>query len=93
MSIKLGDKGRDKVTGYTGIVTSITEWLNGCKRVSLQSQELQAGKPVDSLFVDIEQVEYVDEGLNKPLETYSSQATKAPGGPRPDPQRSKDPTL
>jgi hypothetical protein len=74
--IKLGDLGKDKVSGYKGICISITEWLNGCRRVSLQSRELKDGKPIDFFSFDIEQVEVVKaDAMNMLTHT---------GGPMPD---------
>ncbi len=40
-SIKLGDRVKDKVTGYTGIVTGITTWLNGCARMGIQAETVK----------------------------------------------------
>lgn len=34
--IKLGQEVRDRVTGYQGIVVSVTDFLNGCKRMGIQ---------------------------------------------------------
>jgi hypothetical protein len=34
--IKLGDTAKDLVTGYTGTVVGITEFLTGCRRITLQ---------------------------------------------------------
>ena len=38
--IELGDKARDTITGYTGIVIAKTLWLHGCTRLSLQCDKL-----------------------------------------------------
>ena len=74
----IGKVVRDKVTGYQGIVTGRTTWLNGCARVIVQSQKLHEGKPVDSQWFDQPQVEIVDvKGLKR-------QSVKT-GGPKPDP--------
>lgn len=44
--IQLGDIARDTVTGYQGTVIARTEWLNGCWRLTLQSNTLdKEGKP------------------------------------------------
>jgi hypothetical protein len=53
--IKLGDYVEDTITGYEGIVTGITHWLNGCARVGIQSKENRSnetGLPVDIYWVD-----------------------------------------
>ena len=78
MNIQLGDKARDSITGYTGIVIARTEWLNGCWRITIQAQELKDGKPVDNQTFDAEQVEVVD-AKHKP------EPARRTGGPFPDP--------
>lgn len=35
--IALGSEVKDKVTGYRGIVTGCTQWLNGCNRYQVQA--------------------------------------------------------
>ena len=34
--ITLGDEAKDTVTGFTGVVVSRTDYLNGCTRICLQ---------------------------------------------------------
>lgn len=76
---KLGDRAKDTVTGYTGIVVAKTEWLNGCIRVSIQSEKLKEGKPLDTEGFDIEQVEVIEKGVHP---------VKPPRhGPMPEPKR------
>lgn len=58
--VKLGDLVKDTVTGYEGIVTSRTEFLNKCVRIGVQAQKLHEGRPVESQMFDIEQVELVE---------------------------------
>jgi hypothetical protein len=86
--IQLGCTAKDKITGFTGVVTAKTQWLNGCVRVSLQPRELKDGKPIDSQTFDVEQVEVVDANH------YAEPAPpmRAVGGPKPEPTRNADPT-
>ena len=96
--IKVGDRVKDIVTGYTGIAVARTEWLNGCIRFTVQSNEYHDSKPVDSLCVDEPQLVIVEKGVTKRLgdeciePPTSSQEATAPGGPAPTPERHKDPT-
>lgn len=51
--VKLGDRVKDNVTGYEGICTSITKFLNGCRRIGIQGSGLdQNNLPVDAYVVD-----------------------------------------
>jgi len=33
--LTLGCRARDTITGFEGVVTSITRWLNGCDRIGI----------------------------------------------------------
>ena len=83
IDIHLGDEAKDSVTGYRGIVTCKSVYLNGCVRVGLQSQELREGKPIDSYYFDIEQVVLIER--SKVLMSDRS------GGPEQAPKRAADP--
>ena len=74
---ELGVHVRDRVTGYKGIVIGRTEWLYGCRRYTVQSQEMKDGKPVDSMSFDEDALEVLD------AKTEHSKAHKpaATGGP------------
>ena len=77
--VKLGDVACDTITGFEGVVTGRTEWLNGCRRWLIQPRALHEGKPIEPAWFDEDQVEKV-----------SAQAiveTKKTGGPRNDPKR------
>lgn len=50
--MKLGDKVTDSITGFTGIVVAITDWIHGCIRVTVQAQQLEDGKPVPTQCFD-----------------------------------------
>jgi len=70
--IKLGDKVKDKITGFSGIVIGRTNWLNGCITIGVQSAEMKDGRPVDSVWFDEQRVD--------------STSTATTGGPMPTPQ-------
>lgn len=82
--INLGDEAKDTITGFTGIVIAITEWLNGCQRLSIQPKELREGKPIDNHVFDVEQLEFV-QSLRKP------EPVRRTGGDRPAVARAADP--
>lgn len=66
MTIKLGDKARDTITGLIGTVVSRHEYLNGCVRLSLQPHEVKDGKPVESSAFDIETLEQLESAEDAP---------------------------
>lgn len=75
-TIELGDIAKDKITGFSGVVTCITTWLNGCIRMNLQPETLKDGKPGDQETFDIQQLELVKKRKIDP-------PTTRPGGPKP----------
>ena len=78
--IKLGDRVRDTITGFEGTVTSITRWLNGCDRVSIQPTSLDdKGQPKDANVFDVLQLEVVEKKGHK--------TTPRTGGPREEEKR------
>jgi len=81
--IKLGDKARDSISGFSGTVVAITEWLNGCRRLTLSPTRLKEdGNLLSTETFDAEQVELVKPEKTKPV-------TKT-GGPKPAATRNTD---
>ena len=70
MKIKLGDKVRDKVSGYEGIATSRTEYLNGCFQIEITPRIKKGVIPketeVQGLSLDEQQLEKIGNGINTP---------------------------
>jgi len=62
----LGDQVKCKVTGYTGVVTSITQFINGCTRLALQAKVGKDSKVPDAIYVDEPQAEMVKKKYVKP---------------------------
>lgn len=73
--IELGDKVKDIITGFEGIVVAKTEWLNGCVRCNIQPQKLKDGKMLDTETIDEQQLRIVKKANRKLKER--------PGGNRP----------
>ena len=70
--ITLGEKVKDKFTGFKGIAMAKTEYLFGCNRIGVQPIELdkETGEPKEWVWFDEQHL--MDEKIKKP------------GGPRPD---------
>lgn len=54
--IKLGDKVKDTITDYEGTVIAKIIYLNGCVRYEVKAKGLKDGKPIDSEWIDEEQL-------------------------------------
>lgn len=63
----LGINARDRVTGQEGILDMRAQYLNGCVRYSLQPKisPQDPTKRPDSYWIDEQQLELVDQGLNQ----------------------------
>ena len=84
--IKLGNKVRDNITGFTGIAVGRTEWLFGCSRIGIQATELKDGKPVETEWIDEQRVEVIED-LPRVI---SADSAATSGGPQRDPSRRAD---
>jgi len=74
---KLGSKLKSKVTGFVGIATSKTEYLNGCVRYGLTPRVDKDGKIQDIEFVDIQELEEIEK------KAVMVNARPTDGGPNP----------
>lgn len=82
-TIRLGYKVRDRLTGFEGVVIARTEWIYGCVRITVQSEELNNDEmPSEPYVLDEPQLEELEptdlavQGINEP--------EKKRAGPRPD---------
>ncbi len=83
--LRLGQKVRDSITGYTGIAIGRTEWLYGCVRFTVQADALHDGKPIDSMCFDEEQLVLVEDAPQKTERTTNGPAPSV--SQRPSPSR------
>jgi len=89
--IRLGDEAKDTITGFTGIVIAMTNWLNGCQRIVIQPQGLHNGIPIEHQAFDVEQVAVVVPIRAIPVLERTLEPAGT-GGPKPTPTRHSDPT-
>lgn len=62
-TIKLGSKVEDLVSGFQGIATAKIEYINGCQQICIAGKSID-NKPGENLYVDIQQIKIIDEGIN-----------------------------
>ncbi len=76
--MKLGDRVRHKIHGFTGILTGRTEYLSGCVRIVVTSEKLDKdGEPPEGLWFD--------EDLVVLVKANGEKKRKPSGGPVPPP--------
>jgi hypothetical protein len=84
MKINLGDKCKDNVTGFEGIVTVRSEYISGCTRVGLQPPVGSDGK--------IPEAQYFDEPMLTLVQSAACAAMPSDrGGPRDVPRQHSAP--
>ncbi|MNG03272.1 hypothetical protein D3C84_863440 [compost metagenome] len=79
--IKLGQIGKDKVTGFTGTITGRAQYLTGCDQYTLVPQ-VKDGKLESAQWFDEGRIEVIGPGI-----TAASVAGPKPGGPQRDAPR------
>lgn len=86
MSVELGDKVKDSITGFVGIAVAVTKWIHGCDRIAVQPQGVKEdGQPYEACNFDVLQLVVVEKAVVKPSNASSEPVrTKATGGPRND---------
>ena len=50
--IELGQKVKDNITGFEGLVVARIEYLNGCIQFQVQPSKLKDGKPLEAEWID-----------------------------------------
>ena len=87
IEIELGMEVKDAVTGFKGIATAMTQFLNGCERVSVDPPVDKKGEHVEGRWFDIQQLVILKK-TTPARKLYL--AAIATGGPRPDATRRAD---
>ena len=62
MSVRLGNRAKDSITGFEGIVTARSEYLYGCVRVLIEPRSLTGeGKPIEGAWFDEQRISLESE--------------------------------
>jgi len=65
VKIKLGDKVIDKITGYVGVVVSISTFLNGCVQYGVQGKVNKENNIPEPVGIDEQSLELVKSKKKK----------------------------
>lgn len=75
--MKLGDKVRDKLTGFEGIITGQAQYITGCNQALVKPQGLKEdGAMREAEWMDEQRLEVVQAGA------FSLDNGRTPGGPQ-----------
>lgn len=80
--IKFGNKVKDLVTGFEGIVTGEVTYMNGCHKWAIDGKVVNGS--VECIWVDKQQVVKLDNGITPQL---PAKGEDVPGGPMRTPPR------
>lgn len=63
---KFGKKGKDKITGFEGIIIGKIDYLFGCRQYGIAPQNFdkEKGKRADTEWFDEGRIEIVGEGIS-----------------------------
>lgn len=75
----LGKKAKDKITGFTGIITSKINYITGCDQYGLTPAVSKEGKIGDSQWFDENRIKIIGKGVS-----IASVRGKINGGPNRD---------
>lgn len=81
--INLGDRVKDRITGFEGIAIANTRWLRQCDRFLVQPETLHEGKPIEAVSFDEPDLVLVEKSVVPQTITEEVRT----GGPRPEPRR------
>ena len=66
--IGLGDRVKDPVSGFNGIITCVSEFLHGYIRIGVAPEGLdKEGKPKEDRYFDQSQLVLIKAGVHKPM--------------------------
>jgi len=93
--MKLGDRVKDKIDGFEGIIVAKCHYLNGCIQYQVQPEYLDEHKGIKPEWIDEDQLELLMEDaltpstdrefgefLDKPKDENADLSNYSTGGPR-----------
>lgn len=76
--LELGSEGKDKISGFQGIITARHQYITGCDQYTLSGKMIKEGEIGESYQFDEGRIEITGRGI-LPEEVK----TKITGGPQP----------
>ena len=82
--LELGKKGKDQITGFTGIITGSASYLYGCDQYCLTPCVTKDGKITEGEWFDEGRIKITGKGV-----LAESVEAEKPGGPQRDMPRKR----
>ncbi len=70
--IRMGQKVKDIVTGFEGIVVARVEFINGCVQYAVRPKVDDKGNMVESEYIDVDRLKLVNSGVQGMMKTYET---------------------
>ncbi len=62
---ELGQKVKERITGFKGVIVARSQYMTGCNRYGIQSQKLKSdGKPLEWEYFDEDLLEIDGKNIN-----------------------------
>lgn len=79
--IEIGDRVVDTIDGFEGIVTGVTEYMNGCRQALVSPEKLTAdGNSINGIWTDEQRLRITDKGVR--ANPFANGEPATAGGPR-----------
>jgi len=78
--MRLETKAKDKITGFTGVITRVVEYISGCNQALLTPPISTDGKLQDARWFDLQRIKLLED---KPSIVLDNSETPGPDMPAP----------
>lgn len=82
----LGRNAKDRVTGFTGVIVTVSFDLFGCVQAVLSPPVDKDGKKPDGHWFDVNRLELVDEARVMPVPNFAAKPAEHKHGPADKPR-------
>ena len=83
-TLKMGQKVKDRITGFTGIITGMCSHITGCDTIGVNPGIDKDGKLQEVNWFDWTRLEILD--VSNVMESSMAISAAAPGGPQDHPR-------
>jgi hypothetical protein len=79
---EMGLTAKDKITGFKGVITSRTQFINGCNRYGIEPPMDKDGKLPEAHAFDEARIEVIDGANHSAMAREAATSGEPPGGSR-----------
>jgi hypothetical protein len=79
MAIELGDRVKDKISGFEGVATGIADYISGCRQIAVSPKVSADNKLEDGRWFDDDRLDVMEK------QAVTLKDRKRDGGPQSNP--------